>query len=255
MPMHHQQLRPFYAVLALAISATAYVGFFFTYFSLVATGNYPAVSPAIHIHGWSFFLWYLLFPVQAVLIAARRRRLHVALGYSSLALAAVMVCTGLLVASVRLRTALVNGGASALDAFWVEFGLVVTSGLVLFAGFYAAAIVFRGQPQIHKRLLIMASASALPAAVFRIIVAFGGYHWLEIPSWVLPVAIFLPNIFIILGMVRDFVILRSVNRVYIIGLTIAVVIEGLGFWLATNPAGDSLRQMLATFSDLFGITY
>lgn len=253
--MQYEQSRRFYVVLAFAISATAYLGFYFTYFSLVATGKYPSVSPAIHIHGWSFFLWYLLVPVQAVLIAARRRRLHVALGYASLALAAVMTLTGLLVASVRLRTSLDNGGAGVLDAFWAEFGLVISFSLVLFVGFYVAAIAYRGQPQLHKRLMIMASVSALPAAVFRIIVAFGGYHWLETPNWVLPAAIFLPNVIIVLGMVRDFVTLRSVNRVYILGLTIAVVIQGLGFGLATNPAGDSLRQFLAMFSRLFGLTY
>ncbi len=43
--------RTFYVALTLAISATAFIGFTFTYFSPMAAGTYPSVSPAIHIHG------------------------------------------------------------------------------------------------------------------------------------------------------------------------------------------------------------
>jgi hypothetical protein len=57
-----------YLGLALGMSVTAYWGFAYTYFTAVLAGTYPEVSPAVHVHGWSFFLWFLLLPFQALLI-------------------------------------------------------------------------------------------------------------------------------------------------------------------------------------------
>lgn len=47
--------RNFYPLLAVAISGTAYWGFYYTYFGPVAGGQYPAVSPAIHVHAGRSF--------------------------------------------------------------------------------------------------------------------------------------------------------------------------------------------------------
>lgn len=251
--VEHNRSRIFYASLALAISATAFYGFYFTYFSLIAIGVYPSVSPAVHVHGWSFFLWNLLFPLQAILIATGRKRLHFMLGGASVLLATVMVFTGLLVASVRIDDALTN--VSDLGAFWEAFGLIITFTLLLFVGFYSAAIANRKRPQVHKRLMVMASATILGAAVYRIMVTMLDYHWLETPMWFPPAAIFLPNLFIVAGIIYDLSTRRSVHPVYVIGLPIAIAIEGLGLWLATSPAGDSVRRLIAAFSDVFGFLY
>lgn len=253
--MNSNRSRKFYSSLALAISATAFLGFYFTYFSPMAAGKYPSVSPAVHVHGWSFFLWYLLFPVQAILIAIGHKRLHFILGTTSLFLSAVMIFTGLLVASVRIGDALTSTDVNVFVSFWGTFGLVIAFTLLLFAGFYIAAFANRRRPSLHKRFMIMASASALGAAVFRIIVELFGYNWLETPAWVMPAAIFLPNLFIVVGIVYDFVTRRSVQRVYAIGLPVAVAVEALGFWLATSTAGDFVRPFFAGFSDVFGFLY
>ena len=103
-------LRWIYIGLALGMSATVYWGFAYTYFTPVLTGTYPAASPAVHVHGWSFFLWFLLLPLQSLLIATGRQRTHMTLGGASVVLAAVMVFTGILVASVRI-----DQGLSATD--------------------------------------------------------------------------------------------------------------------------------------------
>jgi hypothetical protein len=46
------------------MSVTAFWGFSYTYFTPVLAGAYPKVSPAVHVHGWSFFLWFLLLLVR-----------------------------------------------------------------------------------------------------------------------------------------------------------------------------------------------
>lgn len=247
--------RAFYPLLALAISGTLFWGFYYTYFEPLVSGRYPAVSPAIHVHGWSFFLWYVLFPLQAVLMATGRRRLHFILGGVSVAMAAVMIFTGLLVASVRIDQGLGAPDPDEFTAFWKHFGLLIFYSLVLFAGFYAAAIANRGRPEIHKRLMIVASASALPAAVFRIIVGLSGFYWLQTPDWVMPAAFFLPCIFILIGILYDVVAFRAAHRVYLIGLPIVVGVYALGLGLAGTAAGEAISRFVALFSHAFGFLY
>jgi hypothetical protein len=249
------QSRWFYPSLALAISATVYWGFFYTYFAPVLAGLYPGVSTAIHVHGWTFFVWFLLFPVQALLMATGRRRLHFTLGGVSVVLAAVMTFTGLLVASVRIEQGLTDPAPDEFTAFWKNFGLLISYSLVLFVGFYAAAIVTRKRPESHKRLMILASASAIPAAVFRIIVGLGGFNWLATPAWVMPAAFLLPNLFIVAGMVFDRVAFGSVHRVYRIGLPIAVGLEALGLALAGTATGEIVSRFVAQFAKVFGFLY
>jgi hypothetical protein len=247
--------RAFYPLLALAISATVYWGFYYTYFGPVLRGQYPEGSPAIHVHGWSFFLWYLLFPLQAVLMATGRRRLHFTLGGVSVAMAAVMTFTGLLVASVRIDRGLSAPDPDEFTTFWKNFGLLIFYSLILFAGFYAAAIAKRDRPEIHKRLMIVASASAMPAAVFRIIVGLSGFYWLQTPAWVMPASFFLPCIFILIGVLYDLAVFRSVHRVYLVGLPIVVAVYALGLGLAGTASGEAVSRIVARFSEAFGFLY
>ena len=60
----------FYLFMALALALTAFGGFSVTYFGPLARGAYPDVSQTVHVHGWTFFAWYLLLPLQAGLVRA-----------------------------------------------------------------------------------------------------------------------------------------------------------------------------------------
>jgi hypothetical protein len=244
-----------YLGLALAVSATAFWGFTYTYFTPLLTGTYPAVSPAVHVHGWSFFLWFLLLPFQALLIVRGRRRTHVTLGVASLALAAVMVFTGVLVASVRIDVGLSATEPDEFTTFWKSFGQLVMYNMMLFVGFYGTAIARRNQPEVHKRMMVLASASVLPAAIFRIIVALTGAYWLATPGWVMPAAFFLPAVFVLAGMVHDRVVRGSIHRAYIVGLTVLLLVHGLGLAVAGTPAGDAVSRVMALFAHVFGGLY
>lgn len=82
----------------------------FTYFGPMLAGDFPNTSPIVHLHGWTFFAWYLLLPFQAGLIAASRLRRHRAIGYGSIALAIGMTVTGLVVIGVQMKLAQQPGG-------------------------------------------------------------------------------------------------------------------------------------------------
>jgi hypothetical protein len=231
---------------ALAISAAVYLGFWFTYFGPNLRGTYPATSAAVHLHGWSFFAWYLLLPLQASLIHARRVRLHRTLGWLSIALASLMVASGLLVIGVRMAEAV----ASREPSFWSMFGPMIAATLVLFAGFYAAAVVRRRVSASHKRLVLVASAAGMGAAAFRII----GALWGQV-LWAVPAGILASNVFIVAGMAYDYVRDRRVHPAFQIGLLVCLGVE-VGVWLLTpTSAGRAVAHGLAWVGHTAGFLY
>ena len=244
-----------YIGLALSMAVTAYWGFAYTYFIPMFGGVYPEVSPTIHIHGWSFFLWFLLVPIQAMLIAKGRRRTHIMLGGASLALAAVMIFTGVLVASVRILHGITAVNPDEFTTFWMAFGQLIMYNMVLFVLFYGAAIRWRRKASRHKRLMILATASVLPAAIFRIIVGLGDFYWLATPGWVMPATFLLPGVFVIVGMVHDKVVKGYIHRAYLIGLPILLGLHGFGLVTAGTPVGDLVSRIMALFARVFGGLY
>ena len=244
-----------YIGLALSMCITAFWGFAYTYFIPLFGGVYPDVSPTLHIHGWSFFLWFLLVPIQAMLIAKGRRNTHIMLGGASLALAAVMIFTGVLVASVRILHGLTAANPDEFTTFWMAFGQLIMYNMVLFVLFYGAAIRWRRKPGLHKRLMILATASVLPAAIFRIIVGLGDFYWLATPGWVMPATFLLPGLFVIVGMVHDKVVKGYIHRAYLIGLPILLGLHGFGLITAGTAVGDVVSRIMALFARVFGGLY
>jgi hypothetical protein len=244
-----------YIGLGLSMCITAFWGFAYTYFIPIFAGVYPEVSPALHIHGWSFFLWFLLVPIQAMLIAKKRRQTHITLGSASLVLAVVMVFTGVLIASVRILDGLTATNPDQFTIFWMGFGQLIMFNMVLFIIFYGAAISWRKKPGLHKRLMILATASVLPAAIFRIIIGLTGYFWLDTPGWVMPAAFLLPGVFVIVGMVHDKVVKGTIHRAYIIGLPILLGLHGFGLVIAGTPLGNVVSRIMALFARVFGGLY
>ncbi len=241
-----RQREAHYLLTALALSATAYLGFWFTYFGPNIRGTYPAAAPAVHLHGWSFFAWYLLLPLQAGLIHARRVRTHRTLGWSSIGLAAVMTATGTLVLGVQMAAAV----ASPEPSFWSSFGLMIFATLVLFIGFYTVAIVLRRNRAIHKRLMLVAGAAGLGAAGFRIVMTMFGPV-----DWATPAGILATNMFILGGIGYDAFRERRVHRAYWLALAICLVVE-VSAWLgASSGVGQSLARGLAWVGHTFAGLY
>jgi hypothetical protein len=235
-----------FQLLALAITGTVFTGFWFTYFGPIVAGAYPQSSPLVHLHGWSFFAWYLLLPLQAGLIRFRRVQIHRTLGSLSLALAAVMVISGMTVVGVRMREALASGEQS----FWLVAGPAVFSTLLLFAAFYSAAFVLRRKSAYHKRLIIVASSAGMGAAAFRILGEIFGPV-----MWVLPASILATNLFIVVGMGLDLRREGRIHRVYLVGLPVCLALELAVFLATPTPVGQALARGLAWVGGMLGFLY
>lgn len=238
----------FYPALAILISATCFTGFAFTYFGPVIGGSYPPAGVPLHVHGWSFFLWYLLFPLQAVLIAKGKHVQHRTLGLISVALVVVMTFTGVLVLTVRVEEAMRNGA----PLVWLLYGPLFLSNLVLFVAFYAAAIytAMRGRFQAHRRLIIVASAVGLGAGLARVIMIVSGFHPASIPAGTLGC-----GLFIIIGMCYDWYTRRAVHPVYWTGLAALLVVEISVLPQVNADAVVWINQGLAAIGDHLGFLY
>jgi hypothetical protein len=223
-----------------------YLGFWFTYFGPILRGEYPKAAPIIHLHGWSFFLWYLLLPVQAGLIRTRRVRVHRVIGLASTLLAAVMISVGLIVSTVRVAMSLGPNG----DPFWSLMGVPIFSIWILFALFYVAAIYHRRRAADHKRLILLASAVAMSAATFRVFTRIFGFE-----QWVAIVGTLAPNLFMLAAMIYDYVSVGKVHRVYRWGVLAMLIVVGGAFLLVLTPPGESVKQAVASIGRLLRPLY
>jgi hypothetical protein len=238
----------FYPALAILISTIGFGGFAFTYFGRIISGSYPPAGFPLHLHGWSFFLWYLLFPLQAVLIARGKYAHHRTLGSISVALVALMAFTGILVLTVRVEEALRNGAPQV----WLLYGPLFLSNLILFVTFYSGAILMatRNRFQAHKRLMIVAAAVGMGAGFARVIMFVTGFHPLSIPAGTLGCAIF-----IIIGMCYDRWIRRAVHPAYWIGFLALLLVETTVLPQVNSGAVAWINQGLAAIGDEFRALY
>jgi Na+/H+ antiporter NhaD/arsenite permease-like protein len=160
--------RAFYTGLATVMAITVLVGFGQTYYFRLLSGTPTtitggSITSTLHLHGLLFSGWVVLFLVQTALIASRKLAVHRTLGYASLLLAAAMVVVG-------LRTAIESAarGAAPPGVDATTFLVVPLVDILLFAGFYAAAMLKRRDKETHKRLMLLAYASIITAAVARL---------------------------------------------------------------------------------------
>lgn len=222
-----------YFWLCLSTSIVAFTGFTITYFGPMIRGQYAPVSPTVHLHGWTFFLWYGLLPLQAALIGARRVSVHRVLGKASVVLALAMIGTGLVVVGAQMEMARQPDGSP----FWQFLGPSIFVTLVLFAAFYGLALRFRRQREFHKRLILLASTGALGAAGFRIagvLVGFGPLAGI--------LGILAPNVIVLAAILVDLKRGDGLHPVFRYGLPVSIALEG-GMLLFTPTA---LSQTVAS---------
>lgn len=235
----------FYPLLALSISVTAFAGFAITYLWPLATNTYPEVSWAVHAHGIVYLAWCVFLPVQASL-ARRAFNVHRAMGLGSLVLVAAMAMFGFLVIGVKVRAALSGEGSD----FWKSFGVPIAAGLVLFLGFYVAALLNRQRPDWHKRFMITAAATVIAAGAWRLWVAGFGFN-----DWAMPAALVSTKFFIVAGMIHDLVTRRTVHPAWWIGLGVSSVVEGGSLLVPGTALEAPIAGAIASFADLLGWMY
>jgi hypothetical protein len=220
--------RVFFTGMAVAAAVTVLVGFSRTYFLRPYFQTEP-LDAAFHVHGLVFSAWIALFVAQTSLVAAGRTDVHRKLGR-------VGACLALLMVVVALNAA-VHGAQRDIAAGYLteslRFFTTPVLSMVMFASLVALAVIARGRPETHKRLMLLATLSLLDAAVAR---------W-PIPGiGDVPLAYYaVTDAFIVAAMLYDFVSRRSVSPVYVWG-GLAIVVEQ---WSRDALGATAVWQSLA----------
>ncbi len=151
------------------------------------------VNLAVVVHGAIFGAWLILFLAQTILVSKGKIAIHRKMGYAGAFLAILMVVSGYLTAiniaqrGYDLSGDLIFGSNDLLTLFAIQLGDVFTFGLLV-----GIAIWYRRRPDIHKRLMLLATVGALmPAALAHIIGHSPVLREIQVPIIVIPLFLLL----------------------------------------------------------------
>lgn len=118
----------------------------------------------LHLHGFVFLSWYVLFVVQARMIGNDKVALHMCLGKLSIALAITMV----VIAYAVVRGAYANPDWNIAGFSRAASTMFPLTDIVNFSIVYSVALVNRRTADAHKRLMLMAGIMMIDPAVARL---------------------------------------------------------------------------------------
>jgi hypothetical protein len=226
--------RNFYFHMALACMAVAFLGFAPTYWMPLASGSF-ASTPVVHFHGLLFFTWTLYFAFQTWLAASGRTAWHRSIGVIGVSLATAMTIFGFLVAVNAMKRSAAIGQTDA----GIAFAIVPLSGILFFAVVFALAIANTRQPEIHKRLMLLAGISILDAAVARWFLTFLAPPGPAGPPPVTIAPALVAYLLLVVAIVADWRRRGRPHPVYIYGGAALVAIKLLNWPISMTPAWHS----------------
>ena len=155
--------RMFYIGMALVAALTVFAGFSRTYF-LKSYFGAPPLMPLLHLHGLVFTSWIVLLLTQTILVAANRTDIHRRLGIAGGVIAILLIVIGALTAVIRAS----QGAAPPDGPPPLVFLVIPLFDMLVFSILVGAGFYFRRRPDMHKRLMLLATLSILSAAIARL---------------------------------------------------------------------------------------
>jgi energy-converting hydrogenase Eha subunit A len=156
------QTRPadhrFFSIMSVVTSVTIVAGFWNTYLPKILTS--APLPPIIHVHAAIFTSWLVFFVMQTLLVLNGKTAIHRRLGIVGVMLAVLMVVVGTV--TTLTVTRLGHRGIPGVEfPDPAGFLLLNLNAIFVFAILVAAGWYFRRNAQTHKRLMLMATMSAL----------------------------------------------------------------------------------------------
>ncbi len=206
--------RYFYLGMSLVMAGLVILGFSRTVNTSLFHAN-PPRPLLLWIHGAAFSTWVLFFIAQSALVRARKVSVHRFLGWFGAGLATLMVVLGVTIAVVMTRFdigVLQQKGVASFIA-------IPFTDMIIFGSCIAMAIYWRKKPEYHRRLIFIASCQLMDAAIGRFDFMFN--H---------SIFYFAADCLIVLGMVRDWVVDKRVNEVYLYALPSMIVLQSFAIY-------------------------
>ena len=207
--------RYFYFSMSLLVAAIVVGGFSH---SISDALFHPAIPRPflLWIHSIVFASWVVFYILQSALVRTHDVKVHRSVGWFGVALAATMVPLGFAIAVVMGRFDKHTLNIADSDTFLsVPFG-----DMIFFGTFVMLAIAWRRKPELHRRLLLIATCALLDAPFDRIDYIFD--HNLGF--------LFVDAV-ILLGVVRDLLVDRRIHKVYLVALPLMMIFEACLIYL------------------------
>jgi hypothetical protein len=223
----------FYITAMVYMTVLVFAGFWASYFGQLFA-DLPTRHWFIHLHAAVFTGWLVLLLVQASLVASGNTKLHRKLGVAGGIYGLVIVLLGLIIAFL-FPIQNIESGIWSLDEA-ASFLILPLGDMLIFSGFFGAAIWYRSKIEIHKRLILLASVMLVFPAVARI---FGETQIFALVFfWLAPV---------MAGIILDRVLHKKIHPVYLLG--VAVFLMSIARMLVWQSEGWLLigRSLLGFF--------
>ena len=206
--------RYFYFAMSLLFAAIVVAGF-----SRTVDQNlfHPALPRPflLWVHAAAFSGWVVFYIVQSALVRTHNVKWHRFLGWAGVGLAAFMVPLGFAIAVIM-------GRFDAVQLHQPDFAFLSIPfyGMIAFGTLVSLAIYWRRKPELHRRLLFVATGGLMDAAFARF-------------DFVFDHALFFlcVDVLILLGVARDLAVNRCVHTVYRYSLPLVAVGQGLAVYL------------------------
>lgn len=237
--------RWFYTVCSALLLGLTFAGFHRFFLRGTAYGGPPGDRPltppiktVVITHGIVMSAWILLFMLQPLLIASRKYKLHMKLGWLGGLLALAVLVTGLMVGvgSARVTPTEVHIWGYTPH----QFMIVPVMSVILFAGCVLAGIIYRKKPDIHKPLMLLSTLTIISAAVSRIETFNGWYYG---TFWEQHFGPFFWSLLIGGVMVlAHWALTRRLNKVFAAGYVALVVVNVAMLKFCVTPAWEAIAQ-------------
>ena len=220
-PRAHAIDRWIYVFTAASFIVVTLVGFIpdsLMKIGMVKAGVRPPFPPALHVHALLMGTFLLLLLAQTWLMATGRKAMHMRFGIAGVVVAVALVLAGAVLAptmyyetwnALQSAPPAARGQLQQLLSIKENILLLQIRIGILFPLFLALGIMARaGDPGLHKRMVILATAVPIEAAIARM-------TWLPTTMPASPVSAVLFGLVIVLPMFAwDVIRNRRVHRAY-----------------------------------------
>jgi len=221
--------RSFSPLMGLVVATIVVYGFGYTVDKVLI--HYTKPPPSIlYVHLLVSSAWLLLFIAQSALVSTRNVRLHRRLGIWGIALGTAVSLVGLITVFVMRRRDIDSGGGAEAVAFLS----IPLYSLGSFAVPFFMAAWCRTKPELHRRLMMLATCSLTFAALARV-PALGDTR-----------APVVTDFLMIIAAGVDWMRTRRLHPVYLIGIPAMISGEVLCLYLAqaAPPAWMAIAKFL-----------
>jgi hypothetical protein len=191
----------FFMIIGLVGFLAVFIGFGKTLPPAIRDTSTPTI---LYIHGAFAFGWLCLFFTQASLVRYNKVRLHKTLGILGIFIAIGTALTMMPAGVYQVNNDLNSGVGEASYSSMVG----VTTTAVMFLVMVLAGLLVRNKPQIHKRLMLLATILILWVAWFRF-----RHYFPSIPRGDIWFGLVLPNTLILASWIWDKKVNGRINPV------------------------------------------